>query len=112
MENESAEHVERAGGEEKLGFAPSERKLPVDDYDSLTVEQAVMRLDTLSREELEQVKAYEREHKNRKTLIEQLEKRLAAGEPIQEGDVVGWFTAYRNWILAGLGAAALVWLLL
>ncbi|MGC8495497.1 MAG: hypothetical protein ACP5SH_27620 [Syntrophobacteraceae bacterium] len=110
MENESAEQIQRAGGE-KLGFTPNE-KLPIEDYDSLTVEQVVNRLDTLSREEVEQVKSYEREHKNRKTLLEQLEKRVAAGEFFRGEDVIGWFAAYRNWILAGLGAAALVWLLL
>jgi hypothetical protein len=61
--------------EDKLGKSP-DRDLPIKGYDHLTVDQVVKRLDSISFKELELVKSYEVEHKNRKTLIEQLDKRL------------------------------------
>jgi hypothetical protein len=61
--------------EDKAGKSP-DRDLPIKDYDRLSVDQLLKRLDSISSKELERVKSYEVKHKNRKTLIEQLDKRL------------------------------------
>ena len=87
----SADHIEiekaeGAGGQE-VKTGPGDSGLPIEDYDSLTVEQAAARLDWLSRVEMEEVKSYEQEHKNRKTLIEQLDKRLADEEEQEESSM-------------------------
>lgn len=131
MGNESVDRIEKAevAGEQEVKTGPGGMDPPMEDYDGLNVRQATERLDSLSREELERVKSYEQEHKDRKTLIAELDKRLAAEEqqePLvaevdsgpadekqQEGGMNGaWFSTYRNWILAAVGAAVLLWLIL
>jgi len=47
--------------------------LPVDGYDDLTVDEAKDALDGLPEEGLEKVRGYEKEHKDRKTLVEWLD---------------------------------------
>lgn len=53
--------------------------LPLEDYDSLTVSQVTQRLGQLSVEEIERLRDYEAEHKNRRSLMERFERRLRAG---------------------------------
>ena len=53
-------------------------ELPLEDYDSLTVEQISQRLDDLSAEELRQLRAYEAENKSRSTLLQRLDERIEA----------------------------------
>ena len=47
-------------------------------YDELTVDETSERLDALSTEQLEQVREYEKQNKNRETLIEQIERKIRA----------------------------------
>jgi hypothetical protein len=55
-----------------------DRDLPIDGYQQLTVPQVEHELDRLDRRELKSIRKYETEHKNRKTLLEALDERLAA----------------------------------
>lgn len=54
----------------------TDRSLPIDAYDHLTVDEVAKKLDSLSRKEIEKVKAYEQKHRRRKTLLEKLERKL------------------------------------
>ena len=51
-------------------------ELPLQDYDSLTVEQISERLDDLSAEQIRQLRAYEAENRNRSTLLRRLDERI------------------------------------
>jgi YesN/AraC family two-component response regulator len=53
-------------------------QLPLENYDSLTVEQVSERLDDLSTEEIRRLRAYEVENKNRSTLLQRLDERIEA----------------------------------
>ncbi|HZR02760.1 MAG TPA: hypothetical protein VFA81_06295 [Burkholderiales bacterium] len=59
----------------KAGKAP-ERGVPLHEYQHLTVDEIVERLDDLSYGELRKLEQYERQHKNRKTLLSRLERKL------------------------------------
>jgi uncharacterized protein (TIGR02271 family) len=50
--------------------------LPLEGYDELTVEEAKKKIGRLSEEELKKVRSYEKKHKNRKTLIERLDRKI------------------------------------
>ncbi len=50
--------------------------LPLEDYDSLTVSQITQRLGELSVEEIEQLRDYEAENRNRRSLMERFERRI------------------------------------
>jgi hypothetical protein len=52
--------------------------LKVEDYDELTVGEVSKRLDDLSAEELRKVRAYEKQNKDRDTLIEQIDRKIKA----------------------------------
>jgi hypothetical protein len=52
--------------------------LPIEGYDELNVGEISGRLDSLSEEELERVRDYEKRNKNRDTLIEQLDRKIKA----------------------------------
>jgi uncharacterized protein (TIGR02271 family) len=45
-------------------------------YDELSVDEAKKKLDGLSKDELKKIRSYEKEHKNRKTLIGQLDRKI------------------------------------
>jgi uncharacterized protein (TIGR02271 family) len=49
---------------------------PFEGYDELTVKEAKKKFGGLSEGELEKIRSYEKEHKNRKTLIKQLDRKL------------------------------------
>lgn len=53
-----------------------DRNLPIEGYRHLTVGSVVGRLGEFSRQQLRKIRDYERQHKNRKTLITELEKRM------------------------------------
>ncbi len=54
------------------GAVAEEQDLPVPRYDSLTAQEAVDRLTGLSDADLRTVEAYERRHKNRKSVLERI----------------------------------------
>jgi hypothetical protein len=84
---ESTEAAQRGTTEAQrtAAEAPAERQagaeLPLENYDSLTVEQMSERLDDLSVEEIRQLRAYEAENKSRSTLLWRLDERIEAGSP-------------------------------
>ena len=67
--------TKEAREEDARGESP-DRDLPVNDYQHLTVDEVVEELDGLDKDELEQIKAYEKGHKDRKTLSKEFDKRL------------------------------------
>lgn len=81
--------VDRESLEQVLGTSPgtegedapasprvADRELPIPDYDELSVRGAKGRLDGLSDDELRVLRAHEAEHKRRKTLIHEIDRRL------------------------------------
>jgi hypothetical protein len=79
VNKQRAQYGETKGeqAQEKRGEAP-DRNLPIKDYQHLTVDEIANRLGKLSPGDLEKIKSYEEHHKNRKTLIEQIDRRLGA----------------------------------
>lgn len=57
---------------DREGKSP-DRSLPVPNYQHLTIDQILDRLHTLSAKEISNIESYEKDHKNRKTLIRELE---------------------------------------
>lgn len=55
---------------------PASAELPVPDYDALAASQVVPRLATLSPDELQAVRAYERSHRNRQTILSRVAQLL------------------------------------
>lgn len=60
---------------DRQGKSP-DRGLPLPDYQTLTIAQIEPRLDALSNADLRKLRAYESKHKNRKGLLEKLDRRL------------------------------------
>lgn len=56
--------------------APSVEDLPITKYDDLTAQEIIDELSGLTQEELTQVRAYERRHQNRSTVLQAIEPRL------------------------------------
>jgi hypothetical protein len=54
----------------------ADRGLPIKGYEHLSVADVVQRLDELSHQELRAIEQHERKHKNRKTLVAQIERRI------------------------------------
>jgi hypothetical protein len=48
------------------------------DYDALTVEEVSKRIDGVSNDQLKKVREFEKNHKNRETLIEQIDRKIRA----------------------------------
>jgi hypothetical protein len=59
-----------------LGLLPSNGSFPVEGYDRLGKKEIIKRLDDLTVEQLQQVRDHEARHKNRSSLMEELETRL------------------------------------
>jgi hypothetical protein len=55
-----------------------ERRLPIENYDELTVDEVIQRLGGLSVEELGRMYGYEQRNKNRETLIHEIERNIEA----------------------------------
>jgi hypothetical protein len=49
-------------------------------YDELTVEEVSKRIEGVPTEQLRKVREYEKKHKNRETLIEQIDRKIRANE--------------------------------
>ena len=62
---------------DREGKSP-DRNLPVKDYQHLTARQVENQLGKLSRKDVQQIKKYEQQHKNRKTVLQVLDKKLKA----------------------------------
>ncbi|HJU71260.1 MAG TPA: hypothetical protein VJ603_05390 [Paucimonas sp.] len=60
---------------DKAGTSP-DRHLPIQDYQTLTIVQIKGRLDALNGRDLKKLQAYEVRHKNRKGLLEILDRRI------------------------------------
>jgi uncharacterized protein (TIGR02271 family) len=54
----------------------AQKGLPIEGYDNLTVKEAKKKLNGLSESELKRVRSYEKKHKNRRTLVEQLDRKI------------------------------------
>jgi len=54
-----------------------DRGLPLRDYEHLTVKQVMGKLGSLSGRQIQQIERYEKQHKNRSTLIDKLERARA-----------------------------------
>ncbi len=66
--------------EEAQGSAPRlEANLPLENYGALSVADVTEKLGELSRYEIEQIRLFELLHKNRKTLLAELDRRLQEG---------------------------------
>jgi hypothetical protein len=61
---------------EKRGETP-DRGLPIPNYRHLTISGIKKRLESLSKNDVKKIAEYEKNHKNRATLISELEKRAA-----------------------------------
>jgi hypothetical protein len=68
--NESTAKVEES--------LPGTEVLPIEEYESLTVTQVTQRLRELSLEEVEQLRDYEAEHRNRRSIMQRFETRIRA----------------------------------
>jgi hypothetical protein len=80
--NQSAQQGAR-GGEQvaRAGALAAQRVatgVPIEDYDNLNVGEIVEQLDGLSADELQKVRAYEKQNKDRDTLLEQIDRRINA----------------------------------
>jgi hypothetical protein len=60
---------------DRRGESP-DRHLPLRDYDGMTVEEVTAKMDDLSSAECRQIRTYEHKHRNRTTLIEELDRRI------------------------------------
>jgi hypothetical protein len=74
-EEESQGGKSAAGVEEGRSEAEG---LPIEEYDSLTVSQITQRLLELSVEEIEQLRDYEAENRNRRSIMQRFETRIRA----------------------------------
>jgi hypothetical protein len=63
--------TKQAKRKDRQGKSP-DRNLPIDNYEHLTVDQIARQLDDLSGKQINAIERYEKEHKNRKTLLEKL----------------------------------------
>ena len=84
-DKEATEEKKRKGSKkgeqyiENIKVAREARKVaavPIAGYDELTIEEVKGELEGLSKDELKKVRSYEKKHKNRKTLLEQLDRKI------------------------------------
>jgi hypothetical protein len=64
---------------DRQGKSP-DRGLPVENYQHLTARQVSGRLDSLSKQQLRKVQAYEEKHKNRNTVLNQIQRKLGESQ--------------------------------
>ena len=64
-----------ARAKDQAGTSPDEN-LPIERYDHLTVDEISNKLDDLSDDEVKQIERYEKQYRNRVTLLENIERRL------------------------------------
>ena len=75
---QGARNAEQQGNRAATGSASNGSEFPVENYDELTVDEVSERLDGLSAEEMKRVRTYEKRHKSRDTLLEQLDRKINA----------------------------------
>lgn len=84
-EREATENKKREGSKKGEQYventrvareARKEAAVPIAGYDELNVEEIKDELEGLSEDELKKVRSYEKKHKNRKTLLEQLDRKI------------------------------------
>ena len=68
--------IEESVRRSRAGSLREAAELPIEDYDSLNVNQVIQRLRELSVEEIERLRDYEAEHKNRRSLLQRFETRI------------------------------------
>ena len=75
VNKQRAQYGETRGEKEKdrRGQSP-DRNLPIRDYQHLTVDQVLSKTDSLSGKDIRTLVSYEKKHKNRKTLLDALQK--------------------------------------
>jgi hypothetical protein len=77
---ERAWDTQKATAEETVrvieATAPTNGSMPIPGYDEKSVGEITARLDTLTADQLERLKDYERRNKNRETLIREIERRI------------------------------------
>ena len=75
---EAEREIERAREENRKAESWKEvlRTFGTEDYDELTVAEAVEKLDAFSVEQLEELRAHEKQGKDRQTLVEQIDRRI------------------------------------
>ncbi|HLM77250.1 MAG TPA: hypothetical protein VK361_02495 [Rubrobacteraceae bacterium] len=85
---QGARGAEQSAQEDALAAQRVSTGVPIEDYDDLNVGKIVEQLDNLSADELQRVRAYEQQHKNRDTLLKQIDRRMmeATGVPIWDYD--------------------------
>jgi len=90
--NQAAQQAVR-GAEQgaQEGAVAAQRVAPrvsIEDYDNLNVAEIVEQLDNLSVDELQRVRLYEQQNKDRDTLLEQIDRKMmvATGVPIRDYD--------------------------
>src|SRR5215216_4779878 len=90
--NQAAQQAVR-GAEQgaQEGAVAAQRVAPgasIEDYDNLNVSEIVEQLDALSVDELQRVRLYEQQNKDRDTLLEQIDRKMmvATGVPIRDYD--------------------------
>jgi hypothetical protein len=67
--------TKEAKAKAKKGQSP-DRKLPIPNYSRLTIDEVAKKLDSLTDQEVKEIKSYEQKHKNRKTLLEYIDRSL------------------------------------
>lgn len=72
---ETAEHTAQSQNGGQHAFLNA---LENGDYDEMNVGDITKKLDKLSTDELRKVRNYEKQHKNRETLVEQIDRRIKA----------------------------------
>lgn len=78
VNKQRAEYGETKGAKQKHKAGTSaDKNLPIADYQRLTIAQIASQLDRLSAAELRKIRSHEAKHKNRKGLLERLDRRLA-----------------------------------
>jgi hypothetical protein len=70
--------TKEAQKKDREGKSP-DRNLPIDDYQSMTIAQVKQRLDSLSGSDLKKIRKYETQHKNRKGMLQLLDRRIDQG---------------------------------
>ena len=77
VNKQRAEYGETKGERKKdrEGKSP-DRNLPIKDYQHLSVDEASRKLEGCSKKQLEKIRDYEEGHKRRKTMLDQIDRRL------------------------------------
>ncbi len=79
VNKQRAQYGETRGEKQKdrEGKSP-DRDLPIRNYQNMTIPQVKSKLVSLSRGDLRRVESYEKKHKNRKGVVQEIEKRREA----------------------------------